>query len=97
MDSIIVQSINIYEQNVLFAAGHYTKIEEGTTLGFFYAIDYDWCTTLLFFEFPNVNQGFSEMSYLNDYVYLLGYHLDPDTEAVYETIIKMNMWLDATQ
>jgi hypothetical protein len=40
VDTIVVQSITLEGQNVLFVAGQYTLIETTEKSGYFYALDY---------------------------------------------------------
>jgi len=56
----------------LVIAGKYTK--DDTEFGFIYLYDVNGCKVKQTFEFPNVNQGFYDVSFTTGTIIAIGYH-----------------------
>jgi hypothetical protein len=54
-------------------AGRFTK-EGGVSFGFLYLYDYNECRVKRTYEFPSINQGFTDISFQRGMILAVGYH-----------------------
>jgi len=70
------------------SGGRLLQTTSTESFGFIYLYDVNGCTVKQTFEFPNVNQGFYDVSFTNGTVLAIGYHVSETTDPMGFPVIK---------
>ena len=72
VDQITATHATTATEPFLVVAGKFTK-EAGSIFGFLYLYDYNECRVKRTYEFPSINQGFTDVSFQRGKILAVGY------------------------